>query len=103
MSDNVIMKNIKTAAGTPFSLCGASNAPYIGGQQKQYFADSTKKFMREHLQYSSNLFAGKIQGVDYSDFYKWTDIRFRMSAVFRNVLQPMPGTGALSVPENCFC
>ena len=81
MSDNVIMKNIKTAAGTPFSLCGASNAPYIGGQQKQYFADSTKKFMREHLQYSSNLFAGKIQGVDYSDFYKWTDIRFRMSAV----------------------
>lgn len=76
-----IQKNIRTAtAGTPPANYG-SNANRHDGLQHQYFRDRSKEFFKQKIPLTSALFAGEMQGADYNNFYAWTPVKIRASAV----------------------
>lgn len=59
----------------------ASNNPYRGDSEKQYYADHTKAYYEENLQYGSNVVMAQVQGVNYDDFYAFTPLRIRTAMV----------------------
>lgn len=76
-----IRDNIRTAtAGIPPANYG-SNANRQDGLQHQYFRDRSKEFFKQKISLTSALFAGEMQGVDYNNFYAWTPVKIRASAV----------------------
>lgn len=76
-----IQKNIRTAtAGIPPANYG-SNANRQDGLQHQYFRNRSKEFFKQKIPLTSSLFEGEIQGVDYNNFYAWTPVKIRASAV----------------------
>lgn len=59
----------------------ATNRPYNGDSEKQYYADLTKAYYQENLQYASNVVMAQVQGVNYDDFYAFTPLRIRTAMV----------------------
>ena len=59
----------------------ATNHPYNGDSEKQYYADLTKAYYQENLQYASNVVMAQVQGVNYDDFYAFTPLRIRTAMV----------------------
>lgn len=61
-----------------------SNRPeqYVS-RQKEYFAKRTASFREKKLQYGSDFFKGRVQGIDPDDPYKWVETKFRMAEVVR--------------------
>lgn len=51
------------------------------------YNDETAAYYDTYAQYADNVFDAEIQGLDYSDFYKWTKVRIRSS----NVIDPSTG------------
>lgn len=58
-----------------------TNHPYNGDSEKQYYADLTKAYYQENLQYASNVVMAQVQGVNYDDFYAFTPLRIRTAMV----------------------
>ena len=58
-----------------------TNNPHTEDDQEQYFANETKAFFRENLQWSHNMVKARIQGMDYSDFYAYQEHRIRTAKV----------------------
>lgn len=64
-----------------------TNNPADTGLQKQYFAAETKAFYAENAKWSSNYYKAAIQGLNYEDFYAYTDVYMRVS----DVINPTTG------------
>lgn len=62
-------------------LAFTTNAPRTENDQHQYFGEATKQFIMQNAQYASNLFTAQIQGMDYENFYDYTDVRIRVAQV----------------------
>ena len=58
-----------------------TNAPRTANDQYQYYGEATKQFIMQNAQWASNLFTAKIQGMDYENFYEYTDVRIRAAQV----------------------
>lgn len=64
-----------------------TNAPSGTTPIHSKFNDETAAYYHEYAPYADNVFDAEIQGLDYSDFYKWTKVRIRSS----NVIDPSTG------------
>lgn len=78
-----MQKNIDTALllGSPFGPRYGTNNPYNADTQEQYFAQRTKMFDAERLKWASNVVNARVQGLDYSNFFAYTQIPIRTSAL----------------------
>ena len=66
MSANKYVKTGLALAGMRPKIVG-NNPQLYESRQHQYFADSTKRFMDERSEYTTNYFLAKVQGLDISD------------------------------------
>lgn len=80
------IKNALLNSGA-YGMPHSTNAPYSGDDLHQYYADETKTFFRQNLQWSSTLVRAQVQGIDYSDFYKYTPLNIRTA----NLIDPTTG------------
>ena len=62
---------------TPYLKTGASR--YDEGLKKQYFADTTRLYAKEHGDIASNVYDAQCQGIGDGDWYDWTPVRIRVS------------------------
>ena len=62
---------------TPYMKTGASR--YDEGLKKQYFADQTRLYAKEHGDIASNVYDAQCQGIGSGDWYDWTPVRIRVS------------------------
>lgn len=53
--------------------------PQYGDRQKQYMANRATLFDAKRAYLASDYFAAKAQGLDGSDFYKWRNVKIRLS------------------------
>ena len=77
-----MQKGIRNAVlnGRGYLRFGTNN-PHTESDQEQYYANETKQFFLNNLQWSHNMVLAKVQGLDYSNFYEYTECRIRTSKV----------------------
>lgn len=84
-----MQKNVDTALllGSQFGPRYQSNNPYNSDTQEQYFARRTKMFNAERLKWASNVVTAQVQGLNYNDFYAYTQASIRTA----NLIDPTTG------------
>ena len=65
----------------------ATNSPANTSPLWSKYNDEASAYYHKYAPYASNVFEAEIQGLDYSDFYKWTKVHLRSS----NVINPSTG------------
>ena len=58
-----------------------TNAPYDSGPITSRFSVETALMYEKIAPYAGNVFQAQVQGLDYEDFYKWTDCLIRSAPV----------------------
>ena len=85
---NRLSKNIKNGKLTSSRLNPVvTNAPTGTTPIHSKYNDETAAYYDTYAPYADNVFDAEMQGLDYSDFYKWTKVRIRSS----NVINPSTG------------
>lgn len=87
MSNNLQnnIKNGRLASSRMNAL--VTNAPSGTAPLHTKYTDETAAYYDRYAKYADNVFEAEMQGLDYSDFYKWTKVRIRSS----NVINPSTG------------
>ena len=87
MSNN-LKNNIKNGRLTSSRMNAlVTNAPSGTAPLHTKYTDETAAYYDRYAKYADNVFEAEMQGLDYSDFYKWTKVRIRSS----NVINPSTG------------
>ena len=85
---NNLQNNIKNGLLTASRLNNiVTNSPANTSPKYSKYNDEATAYYHEYAPYASNVFEAEIQGLDYSDFYKWTKVHLRSS----NVINPSTG------------
>ena len=85
---NNLKNNIKNGLLTASRLNNVvTNSPANTSPKYSKYNDEATAYYHEYAPYASNVFEAEIQGLDYSDFYKWTKVHLRSS----NVINPSTG------------
>ena len=85
---NNLQNNIKNGLLTTTRLNNVvTNSPANTSPKYSKYNDEATAYYHEYAPYASNVFEAEIQGLDYSDFYKWTKVHLRSS----NVINPSTG------------
>lgn len=85
---NNLQNNIKNGLLTASRLNNVvTNSPAKTSPKYSKYNDEATAYYHEYAPYASNVFEAEIQGLDYSDFYKWTKVHLRSS----NVINPSTG------------
>ena len=85
---NNLKNNIKNGLLTASRLNNVvTNSPANTSPKYSKYNDEATAYYHEYAPYASNVFDAEIQGLDYSDFYKWTKVHLRSS----NVINPSTG------------
>lgn len=58
-----------------------TNAPYDSGPLSSRYSVQTALMYQKIAPYAGNVFEARIQGLDYDDFYKWSDVLLRAAPV----------------------
>lgn len=77
-----MQKGIKNAIinGRGHLVFGTNN-PHVESDQEQYYIGETKEFFLQNLQWAHNMVLAEVQGIDYKDFYNYTECRIRTAKV----------------------
>ena len=65
----------------------ATNSPASTQPSYSKYTDESTMYYSRFAPYASNVFDAEIQGLDYTDFYKWTKVKLRSS----NIINPSTG------------
>lgn len=85
---NNLQNNIKNGLLAASRLNNVvTNSPANTSPKYSKYNDEATAYYHEYAPYASNVFEAEIQGLDYSDFYKWTKVHLRSS----NVINPSTG------------
>lgn len=85
---NNLQNNIKNGLLTASRINNVvTNSPANTSPKYSKYNDEATAYYHEYAPYASNVFEAEIQGLDYSDFYKWTKVHLRSS----NVINPSTG------------
>ena len=85
---NNLQNNIKNGLLTASRLNNVvTNSPANTSPKYSKYNGEATAYYHEYAPYASNVFEAEIQGLDYSDFYKWTKVHLRSS----NVINPSTG------------
>ena len=79
MSIRDTIKNARLA--TTRAIPVSANAPYDSGPITSRYSVETALMYEKIAPYAGNVFQAQIQGLDYEDFYKWTDCLIRSAPV----------------------
>lgn len=83
-----ILKNVKNGLLTSDALNPIpTNAPEKSQARFTQYSVETQHYYDKYAKYADNVFDAQIQGLNYSNFYEWTNIRLRAS----NVINPSTG------------
>jgi hypothetical protein len=85
---NNITSNIKNGKLSSYNLNPVvTNSPDSIVPRYSKYIDESSAYYDRYAKYADNVFEAEMQGLDYSDFYKWTKVRIRSS----NVIDPSTG------------
>lgn len=62
-------------------LTFGTNNPHTESDQEQYYVGETKEFFLQNLQWAHNMVLAQVQGINYNDFYAYTECRIRTAKV----------------------
>lgn len=62
-------------------LTFGTNNPHTESDQEQYYIGETKEFFLQNLQWTHNMVLAQVQGINYRDFYAYTECRIRTAKV----------------------
>lgn len=62
-------------------LVFGTNNPHTESDQEQYYIGETKEFFLQNLQWAHNMVLAEVQGIDYKNFYDYTECRIRTAKV----------------------
>lgn len=62
-------------------LVFGTNNPHTESDQEQYYIGETKEFFLQNLQWAHNMVLAQVQGIDYRDFYQYTECRIRTAKI----------------------
>ena len=85
--------------GSAFGPQYATNNPYNADTQTQYYAQRTKMFNAARLPWASNVVAAQVQGLNYEDFYAYSDVNIRTA----NLIDPTTGLNMGSDWQRIIC
>lgn len=85
---NNITSNIKNGKLSSYNLNPVvTNSPDSIVPRYSKYTDESSAYYDRYAKYADNVFDAEMQGLDYTDFYKWTKVRIRSS----NVINPSTG------------
>jgi hypothetical protein len=85
MSISDSIKNGQLSSSTLYPV--SSNAPQSSRPIYSKYATESSVFYEQYAQFGTNVFDAQIQGIDYSNFYNWKDVKIRAS----DVINPTTG------------
>ena len=96
-----MQKDIANAVmlGSPFGPQFGTNNPFNADTQTQYFAQRTKMFNAERLPWASNVVSAQVQGLNYANFYAYTQVNIRTA----NLIDPTTGLNLGSDWQRIIC